>query len=181
MSIQDYEHPALTADVVLFAIGKGHLDLLLIQRGSPPFQGRWAFPGGFVEVGESPAEAASRELKEEAGIEDLELEQLHTFGAPGRDPRGHVVSVIYVGVVATRAAPGLTAGSDASQASWWAVGDLPPLAFDHATILDHALQRLQVALNCPAARHGVRFHLPEAISMGEVEEACRVIAARWGR
>ena len=148
MSLEDYPHPALTADVVLFTLHGCDLWVLLIQRKEPPFEGRWAFPGGFVDLGESPKAAALRELMEETGLRDVQLDQLHTFGDPGRDPRGHVVTVAYVGFASPGAIPQTRAGDDAADARWWPVRDLPPLAFDHEEILSHALDRLRSKLAC---------------------------------
>jgi 8-oxo-dGTP diphosphatase len=151
VSIQDYPHPALTADVVLLAPSDGDVQVLLIQRDKPPFRGAWALPGGFVRVGESPEEAARRELEEETGIRDIPLEQLRIFGDPGRDPRGHVVTVVYLGLLGPECSPDqrprhVEAGSDAAEARWWSINDLPALAFDHADILAYALQRLPAKL-----------------------------------
>jgi 8-oxo-dGTP diphosphatase len=150
MSIQDYPHPALTADIVLLDAGEAP-QVLLIQRDRPPFSGTWALPGGFVNVGESPEEAARRELEEETAIRDVQLEQLHVFGDPGRDPRGHVVTIVFLGVLGLDRSPGesprqVQAGSDAAQARWWSIDALPALAFDHADILAYALQRLPAGL-----------------------------------
>ncbi|MGD2146226.1 MAG: NUDIX hydrolase [Anaerolineae bacterium] len=147
MSIHDYPHPALTVDVVLLATGNGNLQVLLIQRHGPPFEGRWALPGGFVELGESPEDAASRELEEETGVRGVRLEQMRAFGDPGRDPRGHVVTLVFWGLLDGDRAPGqppcpVEAGSDADVARWWSIGGLPPLAFDHADILAYALRYL---------------------------------------
>jgi 8-oxo-dGTP diphosphatase len=151
VSIQDYPHPALTADVVLLAADDGDLQVLLIQRDKPPFRGEWALPGGFVRVGESPEDAARRELEEETDIREAQLEQLRVFGDPGRDPRGHVVTVVFLGLLGRDWSPNqqtrqVEAGSDAAQARWWSIGNLPPLAFDHADILAYALQRLPAKL-----------------------------------
>jgi 8-oxo-dGTP diphosphatase len=147
MSIQDYPHPALTADVVLLAAGDGDLQVLLVQRDKPPFKGNWALPGGFVEVGESPEETAHRELEEETHIQGIRLEQLRVFGDPGRDPRGHVVTVAFRGLLGDGWSAGqpprrVEAGSDAAEARWWSVDTLPPMAFDHADILEYALRHL---------------------------------------
>lgn len=150
MSLEEYPHPALTADVVLFTLRDGDLQVLLIQRQKPPFEGAWAFPGGFVNVGESLEEAARRELAEETGIQDVDLEQLHAFGDPGRDPRGHVVTVTYLAVMPGDAVAQIRAGDDAAQARWWPIHDPPPLAFDHADILDCALRRVRARLAEPA-------------------------------
>ncbi len=172
MSIHDYPHPALTADVVLFALDQGDLKVVLIQRSKPPFRGEWAFPGGFVNVGEAPQHAARRELEEETGIQDVYLDQLRTFGDPSRDPRGHVVTVAYLGVVATAPSHQPDAESDAAKARWWSVEELPPLAFDHATVLACALRRLGSKLA------GILEHadaLPENLTLGDLGRACETV------
>lgn len=133
----------LTVDAVIFGYTPGKsLHVLLIRRGVAPFKGHWALPGGFVLPGEDLATAVRRELREEAGIEPDYLEQLYTFGTPGRDPRGRVVSVAYFGLVGpTKFRP--SAGSDATEACWLPVSGLQSLAFDHADILETALNRLR--------------------------------------
>lgn len=131
----------LTVDVVIFALREWELQVLLIQRGIPPFEGRWALPGGFVLEDESVEAAARRELEEETGVRNVYLEQLYTFGEPGRDPRGRVVTVAYYALLTTEAAP-LVAGTDAGAARWMPAREHPPLAFDHDRILDYALERL---------------------------------------
>ncbi len=148
MSIQDYSHPALTVDVVLFATGQVPLEVLLIQRESPPFEQAWAFPGGFVDLGEAPEEAARRELAEETDVRGVPLEQVATFGDPGRDPRGHVVTVAFLALVPADMAHRTEAGSDAARTRWWPVDQLPPLAFDHHRILRCALRQLRERLTC---------------------------------
>jgi 8-oxo-dGTP diphosphatase len=176
MAIEAYDHPALTADVVLFALGRDELNVLLIQRGKPPFQGSWAFPGGFVNVGESPLDAASRELWEETGIREVRLEQLRVFGDPDRDPRGHVITVAFLAVVAQSTRLSTEASSDADQLSWWSLDQLPPLAFDHAEILTHALQRLHCELACTSPPHSLLHMLPGGLSLGDLRAACRTVA-----
>ena len=136
----DYPRPALTVDVVLISRDK-RSRVLLIKRAQNPFEGRWAIPGGFVEEGETLAEAARRELKVETGLVVGELEQLYTAGNPGRDPRGWTVSVAYlVRVDAKSMKP--KAGDDAKRVKWFPLDDLPPLAFDHAMILERARARI---------------------------------------
>ena len=139
----------LTVDVVLAAsLGKeGHWRVLLVKRGSPPFRGTWALPGGFVEPHEPLEEAARRELREETGLEPERLEQLRTFGDPGRDPRGWTVSVAYLAVAGEEEAIGLRprAASDAAEVAWFDLDQLPGLAFDHAEILAAARARLTAA------------------------------------
>jgi len=97
--LNDYPRPSLTVDLVIFTIAEDDLKVLLIRRGQEPFKGRWALPGGFVEIDESLERAAARELKEEVGVTNVYLEQLYTFGEPKRDPRGRVISVSYFALV----------------------------------------------------------------------------------
>lgn len=138
----EYPRPALTVDCVVFGFDEGELKVLLIQRALEPFRGKWALPGGFVRTDETLEEAARRELEEEAGLKDVFLEQLYTFGAVKRDPRERVVSVAYYALVQS-AAHATRAATDATEARWFAVSQVPKLAFDHAEILAAGLQRLQ--------------------------------------
>lgn len=141
----EYPRPSLTVDCVVFSPGDEDLLVLLIQRDLDPFAGYWALPGGFVEMEESLDEAAHRELREETGVSGVRLEQLHTFGAVDRDPRGRVVSVAYYGWVEL-AEHELEAATDARQAGWFPVRDTPPLAFDHQQIVRLALERVKAEL-----------------------------------
>ncbi|HEY9153866.1 MAG TPA: NUDIX domain-containing protein, partial [Opitutaceae bacterium] len=139
-----YEFPraALTVDCVVFGFDEGDLKLLLIQRGIEPFAGKWALPGGFVRLEESLEEAALRELQEEAGVSRVYLEQLFTFGDLKRDPRERVVTVAYYALVklSDHRVKGAT---DARNAAWFSVSDLPRVAFDHDKIIEAALERLK--------------------------------------
>lgn len=139
-----YEHPrpSLTVDAVVFGFDDDDLKVLLIQRAIEPFQGKWALPGGFVRMEESLEAAVRRELREETGLADIYLEQLYTFGEPNRDPRGRVVSVAYYGLVKL-AEHDVRAATDARNAAWFPLADLPHLAFDHTRILETAHKRLQ--------------------------------------
>jgi 8-oxo-dGTP diphosphatase len=139
-----YQYPraALTVDCVVFGFDEGELKVLLIERGLEPFKGRWALPGGFVRVEETLDEAARRELEEEAGLKNVFLEQLYTFGTVDRDPRERVVSVAYYALVKL-AAFATRAATDAADARWFPVSKTPRLAFDHGEILAVALGRLK--------------------------------------
>ncbi|HLY98335.1 MAG TPA: NUDIX domain-containing protein [Candidatus Angelobacter sp.] len=132
----------VTVDIVIFTIQSGMLKVLLVKRAIPPFAGQFAIPGGFVHKDESLDQAALRELREETGVANVYLEQLYSFGDPGRDPRGRVVTVAYYALISADSSP-LAAGTDAAEANWFPVSKLPPLAFDHRTILDYALERLR--------------------------------------
>jgi 8-oxo-dGTP diphosphatase len=132
----------LAVDTVLFGYTPEHdLQILLIKRGIEPFADSWALPGGFVRPGESLESAVYRELKEEAGIVPDYLEQLYSFGEPGRDPRGRVVTVAYYGLARPSKFETI-AGTDATDVRWWAVKSLPETAFDHADIIQTAIKRL---------------------------------------
>jgi 8-oxo-dGTP diphosphatase len=137
-----YARPAVTVDCVVFGLDDQDLKVLLIQRDNDPFAGRWALPGGFVKMDETLEESALRELSEETGLTKVFLEQLYTFGNPGRDPRERVVTVAYYALVKLLDHK-VQAATDAREAAWFAVDDLPKLCFDHDTILDTALKRLQ--------------------------------------
>ncbi|KAA1262127.1 Bifunctional NMN adenylyltransferase/Nudix hydrolase [Rubripirellula obstinata] len=137
-----YPRPALTVDIVVFGLDAEDLQVLLIERDGKPFRGQWALPGGFVDVGESPDDAARRELEEETGLSEIFLEQLYTFGNPGRDPREHVVTIAHYALVNLNEHD-VKASSDARNAAWFSINDLPKLAFDHSEILKVALDRLR--------------------------------------
>ena len=136
----DYPRPAMAADLVVVSRERRRR-VLLIRRGKEPFKGKWALPGGFVNENEPLEAAARRELEEETGLRVSKLEQLAAFGDPGRDPRGWIVSVVFlIQVDPHRVNP--KAADDAADAAWHFLNDLPPLAFDHAEILALAKRRL---------------------------------------
>lgn len=137
-----YPRPALTVDCVVFGFDETELKVLLIERALEPFKGSWALPGGFVHVDETIDEAARRELAEEAGLTNVFLEQLYTFGAVDRDPRERVVSVAHFALVKLSAYK-TRAAADAADARWFPVSNVPKLAFDHGDILAAALDRLK--------------------------------------
>jgi len=138
-----YRHPRpmVTVDAAVFRRTAGGLEVLLVRRGRPPFEGMWALPGGFVEMDEDLADAAARELAEETGLEGAALVQIGAFGRPGRDPRGRNICVAFAALLADDG-PEIRAGDDASEARWFSVSAPPPLAFDHAEILEAALAKV---------------------------------------
>src|SRR5438034_11030935 len=119
----DYPRPAVTADTVLFTMRAGDLAVLLVQRASAPFKGAWALPGGFVDQDEALDHAATRELQEETGLTGIALEQLGAFGEPGRDPRGHTITVAFLSFVVADTAP--VAAHDAADAASHPLRALP--------------------------------------------------------
>jgi 8-oxo-dGTP diphosphatase len=138
----EYPRPAVTVDCVVFGLDEGDLKVLLIQRQLDPFRGMWALPGGFVHIEESVYDAARRELAEETGLTNIYLEQLYTFGAVERDPRGRVISVAYY-ALANLDEHQVAPATDAEAVAWFSVADPPSLAFDHQDILQLALERLR--------------------------------------
>jgi len=175
---QDDEIPAasprVAVDVVIFTIDAGELKALLVQVKNGSCADRWAFPGGIVPVGEAPEVAATRELRAQTGIEDVYLEQLRTFGDPGRDPHAHVVSIAYFALVPARVERPTGCGKYAD-VKWASVKSLPPLAYDHNHIAEYALARLRAKL----AYTNVAFSLlPEAFTLGELQEVYEIILGR---
>jgi 8-oxo-dGTP diphosphatase len=138
--IYEWPRPMVTADALVFAACNGRKSVLLIRRGNDPYKGLWAVPGGFLEMDEELETAANRELLEETGIEGIELKQMHTFGTPGRDPRGRQITVIFTGTVDKEIEP--TAGDDAAEAKWFDIDDLPELAFDHDKVIAMGIENL---------------------------------------
>lgn len=131
-----YPRPAVTTDCVIFGTDGDQIKVLLVQRGNPPYQGQWAFPGGFLNMDESAEAGALRELREETGYEAGHAEQFYTFTTPDRDPRGRVISIAFYAIVPLRS---VTGGDDAAQARWFAIDEIPSLAFDHDVMLQKAL------------------------------------------
>jgi len=164
----------VTVDIVIFTLRKGSLQVLLVKRGVPPFEGQYAIPGGYIRGDESLEEAALRELHEETGVRNVFLEQLYTFGDPKRDPRGRVITVAYYALIASDKLS-LVAGADAAEAQWFPASSLPPLAFDHKSILDYGLERLRNKLEYTT----VGFQLvPEKFTLGELQAVFEAILGR---
>ncbi|HYF61977.1 MAG TPA: NUDIX domain-containing protein [Herpetosiphonaceae bacterium] len=141
-----YERPSVTVDVVIFSLRSGRLQVLMVQRKHWPYADHWAIPGGFVNMDESLETAARRELMEETGVHDLYMEQLYTFGEPGRDPRTRVISVAYFALIRSEEQT-LQVSEESNDVRWFPVDELPePLAFDHDKILRFAIDRLRSKL-----------------------------------
>lgn len=166
-----YPHPAVTTDIVIFTIRDGRLKLLLIKRGGEPYQGRWALPGGFVEIDEDLETSARRELEEETGVSGVYLEQLYTFGRPDRDPRERVITVAYYALIPSDQVR-LQAATDAEAVGWFAFEELPPLAFDHDEIVAMAHQRLVAKLDYST----IAFQfLPREFTLSELQDVYEII------
>ena len=171
----DYPRPALTVDCVVFGIDRTNgLQILLIERKLPPFAGEWALPGGFVRLRESLDQAARRELREETGVTGLFLEQLQAYGKPNRDPRGHTVTVAFYALVNLWDYQ-IKAATDAKQARWWSMDELPELAFDHAVIVKSAIAALRFNI-----RHRpIGFELlPAKFTLTQLQQLYETVLAR---
>lgn len=201
-----YPRPAVTCDVVAFTLRHDDLAILLIKRKDEPFKGHWALPGGFVNDNESLERAAARELYEETGLSGVRIEQIGAFGDPGRDPRGHTITVAFTAFLVAEAT--INAGDDAVEAEWKSFRSLvlddsrsrsippPPLrkkagkrsggprvaepvrlAFDHAKIVSKAYRRLCRHIDDPI--HDTTFDLvPSRFTLGELKRLCEVILGR---
>lgn len=164
-----YPHPAVTADCVIFGFDGLNLKVLLIQRGIEPFKGRWAFPGGFMQMDETIEECARRELREETGLVANSVEQFYTFSDVNRDPRERVISVAHYALVRLAEVEG---GDDAASAQWFAESEIPSLAFDHDRILRMALSTLKERI----CFEPIGFELlPEVFTMTELQNLYEAI------
>lgn len=164
-----YPHPAVTTDCVIFGFNGERLQVLLIERGIEPYKGRWAFPGGFLKMDETAEEGALRELKEETGLENAYIQQLHTFSDPNRDPRERVITIAYYALVRIQEVKG---GDDAASARWFLLDEIPPLAFDHDYILRMATQRLREQIHFQP----IGFELlPEKFTIKELQSLYEAI------
>lgn len=181
--LKDFPGVGLTVDLLIFTIRDGRLSLLLIRRGAHPEKGKWALPGGFVNTTESLDEAAARELTEETGLEMAGyLEQLRTYGYPGRDKRGFIASTAYVALVPNASTP--HAGDDAADAHFFAVEDVLgdedgvefDLAFDHRNIIVDGLERVRAKIEYAPVAH--KFLSGETFTIPEIRKVYEII---WGR
>lgn len=164
-------HPAVTTDIVIFTIRDEQLKLLLVRRAREPFRASWALPGGFVAIDEDLEDCALRELEEETGVTGVYLEQLHTWGNPGRDPRERVISVAYYALIPSdrlRVRP----ASKVDSVAWFGLDTLPALAFDHADIVALAHKRLVAKLDYST----IAFQfMPECFTLSELQNVYEII------
>lgn len=167
------DRPAITVDIVIFALNNNDLQALLIRRPQDPFKGIWALPGGFVKNSESLEDAAARKLAEETGITAVYTEQLFTFGEIARDPRMRIVTVAYFALVPYKSVTTqvLEAKQDGS-AAWFSLKTLPDLAFDHQKIIEYAHQRLRYKLEYTS----VGFQLlPDEFTLTQLQRAYETV------
>jgi 8-oxo-dGTP diphosphatase len=141
--VYEWPRPMVTVDAVVFAVTPSATKLLFIKRGREPFKGKWAFPGGFIGMDEELDDAVARELQEETGLTGVHLEQMHTFGKPGRDPRGRQITVVYMGII-NQGLDRIKADDDAELAQWFDINALPSdISFDHDIVAQFAIDSLK--------------------------------------
>ncbi|HUY75407.1 MAG TPA: NUDIX domain-containing protein [Ktedonobacterales bacterium] len=171
-----YERPSVTVDVVILTMRQRRLEALLVKRRHWPFEGMWAIPGGFVNPDESLEDSARRELAEETNVRDVYLEQLYTFGDPGRDPRTRVITVVYYALIRAEELAGVPqAGDDAAETAWFPVYTLPTMAFDHENILTYTMDRMRGKLEYTS----IGFQLlPPEFTLSELQEVYQAIMNR---
>lgn len=144
--VYDWPRPMVSVDAAVFGFFRNKAKLLLINRKKEPFKGKWALPGGYVEIDEELEEAVARELAEETGLTEVPLEQMRTFGKVGRDPRGRQITVTFMGI-ATKDKDKILAGDDAEKVRWFDIEKLPKdLAFDHDEVAKFAIEKLKTMI-----------------------------------
>lgn len=164
-----YPRPAVTADCVIFGFDGVGIKVLLIQRGIEPFKGKWALPGGFMNMNETVEECAKRELEEETGLKNAVVEQFYTFSDVNRDPRERVITVAHYALVRLSEVKG---GDDAASARWFSMNEIPSLAFDHDRILRMAVNRLKERI----CFEPIGFELlPQVFTMTELQNLYEAI------
>ncbi|MBI2109222.1 MAG: NUDIX hydrolase [Parcubacteria group bacterium] len=166
-----YTFAVLAVDVVLFTVIDDTLHTLLIKMKKKPFEGSWALPGGLVKPNEAPNDAAKRILKEKAGISNVYVEQLYTFGKVNRDPFGRVVSVAYIGLVPVSSVRPKTT-KEYEDIAWVPAGELRSFAYDHAEIISTAVTRLQGKLTYTNI---ISHLLPDTFTLGELQDVYEII------
>jgi len=167
-----YEPPVLTVDSVIFQLLDNKLAVLLIQRTNEPFKDQWALPGGYSAAGETTREAMARVLSAKAGLQVKDLrfiEQLYTFDTVARDPRGHAVSVTYMGL-SINLKP--LVSENTQKPTFFSLDKLPELAYDHADIVHYALERLRSKITYTNAVHAF---LPTSFTLTQLQVAYEAI------
>ena len=170
-----YQPPTLTVDTVIFELGEAGLEVLLIKRAREPFKNRWALPGGYNPAGKTTQAAMAQVLSAKAGVAYTEIkyvEQLYTFDTVARDPRGHAVSVTYMGLgkdITPRSSP------TTERPTFFPLDTLPKLAFDHASIIAYAHERLRSKV---AYTNSIKALLPETFTLPQLQTAYEVVLGR---
>jgi len=167
----DYEKPGITVDLVIFTVNKETLNVMLVKRAGPPYQEYWSLPGGFLLTGESLDEAALRVLNEKAGVKDVYLEQLYTFGKPDRDPRDRVITVAYFALIPWSNL-NQPESNKVADLKWTSVTQVPKLAFDHREILRYAVQRLRAKVTYSNIVYGL---MPDQFRLSELQRMYEII------
>ena len=167
-----FERPSVTVDLTIFTVEDNELKALLVKRPHWPFEGKWALPGGFIDMEESLEEAAERTLQEKTGLkENIYLEQLYTFGEPERDPRTRVITVGYLALVNSEEIE-YQRSDKVEEVKWTSVYDLPELASDHEDILDYAVKRLRWTLEYTTAAFSF---LSERFTLTELQDTYETV------
>ena len=139
----NWPRPMVTVDAIVFTLHGPKPKLLLIKRRTEPFKGKWALPGGFVGINEELEDAVARELAEETHLKGITLEQMHTFGKCGRDPRGRQITIAFIGI-APKSNCKIRPGDDAAEAKWFDIDNVPEdMAFDHCEVTEFAIQKIK--------------------------------------
>jgi len=167
---EGYELPGVTVDLVIFTVNDDSLKMMLVKRAEAPFSGYWSLPGGFLKIGESLDEAASRILEEKAGVKEVYLEQLYTFGDPDRDPRARVITVTYFALIPWKKLP-RPESEKVSDVIWQPTNELPRLAFDHRNIIHYAVQRLRAKAGYSNIVYGL---LPDKFRLSDLQKIYEV-------
>jgi len=168
---KEYELPGVTVDVVIFTISDGRLMVLLVKRADEPFAGMWAIPGGFLLKGESLDQAALRVMQDKTGGQDIYLEQLYTFGDPGRDPRARIITVTYFALISWKTF-GQPPSKKVAGLAWVPADEVPELAFDHRDILRYAVNRLRAKAGYSNIVYGL---LPESFRLSDLQKMYEII------
>jgi 8-oxo-dGTP diphosphatase len=168
---KEYEQPGVTVDLAIFTVNKNKLKVMLAKRAESPFLDFWSIPGGFLMHGESLEDAACRVLAEKAGVKNVYMEQLYTFGAPDRDPRTRVITIAYFALI-----PWENLNQPESKKikdlTWFSVDQLPKLAFDHKDILKYAVKRLRAKASYSNIVYGL---MPEHFRLSELQTMYEII------
>lgn len=158
MYTYEYPRPAVTVDALVFGISNNDVHVLLVKRANPPYQDMWSFPGGFLDMDETPEQAVGRELREETGLKLAHWLHVGGFGAVNRDPRHRTISLAYCSLIdPNKALPAVYGSDDAAEANWFPLRQLPELAFDHAEMLGEAKLRLLHYLSATQAKQSRYF------------------------